>query len=320
MAKLTPRDPLRPKMLKDYLGQEHVKELLQIAIQAAKVRNEPLDHVLLNGPPGLGKTTLANIIANEMEWEIKTVVGTGLNPSGMNLLLVRLEPKEMIFIDEVHRLRRATQELLYPVLEDNTIQSIYNSRVQLDLPPLTIIGATTNIGKLERPFIDRFGLQFQLTFYTSQELEQIVHRSSGLLKVQLTDGAVKVVAGRSRGTPRLANTYLRRIRDYADVLGIKEVDEGFAKNILKAKLHVDDIGLKPLDHRYLRILLDEPNGLGIDSMASRLDEEVETLEDFIEPYLLQLGMVERRRNGRWITRKGRKHVLKTPDQWTRLVG
>jgi Holliday junction DNA helicase RuvB len=271
--------------------------------------------VLLNGPPGLGKTTLANIVAKTMGWRIKTIIGPSLSSSTEvdKLFMIGWKPKTVLFIDEIHRMKKPVQEVFYPILEDNVLQF---SRTRQQLPDLTVIGATTNIGKLERPFIDRFGLQFQLDYYTVDELSEILGNSAEKLKVQPTFDALEVIARRARGTPRIANTMLKRIRDYAEVLGTPSVDGGFAARIITDKLHTDENGLKSLDHRYLKALARSP-GMGVDSIATSLNEDVDTVEDYIEPYLLRLGLVERRRNGRWLTTEGEKHLTSIPRTFGR---
>lgn len=309
------RDQLRPTALEDYIGQEPIKDLLHTSMTAATKRSQPLDHVLLNGPPGLGKTTLANIIANTMGWKIKTIIGPSLSSSteAEKLFMIGWKPKTVLFIDEIHRMKKPVQEVFYPILEDNILQF---SKTRQELPPLTIIGATTNIGRLERPFIDRFGLQFQLEYYTVDELAEILGNSAEKLRVQLAFGALDTIAQRSRGTPRIANTMLKRIRDYAEVLGTPCVTEDFASRIITEKLHTDSIGLKSIDHRYLKALARSP-GMGVDALATSLNEDVETVEDYIEPYLLRLGFMERRRNGRWLTKEGEKYLTSIPRTFGR---
>lgn len=309
------RDDLRPTALEDYIGQEPIKDLLHTSMTASLQRSQPLDHVLLNGPPGLGKTTLANIIAKTMGWKIKTIIGPSLSSSteAEKLFMVGWKPQTMLFIDEIHRMKKPVQEVFYPILEDNVLQF---TKMRQELPPLTVIGATTNIGKLERPFIDRFGLQFQLEYYTVDELSEILGNSAEKLHVQPTFDALEVISRRARGTPRIANMMLKRIRDYAEVLGTPSLDGGFASRIITDKLHTDDNGLKVLDHRYLRTLARSP-GMGVDSIATALNEDVNTVEDYIEPYLLRLGLVERRRNGRWVTTEGEKYLTSIPRTFGR---
>ena len=309
------KDLLRPTTLEEYIGQEGIKDLLRTAITAARGRNEPLDHILLNGPPGLGKTTLANIIGREMEWKIKAVIGPTLGGAAdvEKLLAINWKPLTILFIDEVHRVRKPAQEVLYPVLEDNVLQF---SNSNMDLAPLTVIGATTNIGRLERPFIDRFGLSFQLQYYTYDELAEIIGGSAEKLKVKLTFAAIDQISYRARGTPRIANNILKRIRDYADVLMPKEVDAVFADKVITDKLHIDSMGLRLLDHRYMRALTGGKI-LGVDAIASKLNEEVETVEDVVEPYLIRLGFINRERTGRCLTAEGERYLTSIPRTFGR---
>jgi len=307
MVTLSKRDNLRPNNLEDYVGQEQIKDLLTTAILSAKGRGEPLEHVLLNGPPGLGKTTLAFIIAEMMGRKLKTIIGPSLGgPRDVVKLILVLTRNTDIFIDEIHRVRKPTQEVLYPLLEDGTLYSTL-SDVEIKVPPLTIIGATTNIGRLERPFIDRFGLQFQLEYYNIDELSEILFASAEKLKVWVDFDIVESIALRARGTPRIANNILRRIRDYSDVMGITPTTEFVAK-ITLTKLHTDELGLKPLDYRYLRALRVYPTSVGVQAIAATISEEVETVEDFVEPYLLSLGFIQRERTGRCLTSAGEKFI------------
>jgi Holliday junction DNA helicase RuvB len=306
--KIDPVESLRPLSLEEYIGQEQIKDLLWTSIQAAKLRGQPLDHVLLNGPPGLGKTTLANIIANEMGWGIKTIIAPSLgSPRIATQLLLGLGPQTILFIDEVHRVKQPVQEVFYPALEDGKIySSLTREDTEIQLNPITFIGATTNIGKLTQPFIDRFGLQFQLEYYSLEDLSSIVMASSVKLKMPMIDWEVsETIAKRSRGTPRIANTFLKRIRDYWELDPTQTLDSEFATRIIEKKLHTDELGLRVVDHNYLRYLEKQDRPIGVDVIASGIGEDVDTVQDFIEPYLLKLGFMERRQNGRWMTEIGR---------------
>lgn len=311
--KIDPVESLRPTTLEDYIGQEQIKDLLWTAIYAAKKRNQPLDHVLLNGPPGLGKTTLANVIAYEMGWELKTIIAPALGtPRVAFELLITLPPNTMLFIDEIHRVRKPVQEVLYPVLEDGLLfSSIASNPTGTTLNPLTIIGATTNIGKLEQPFIDRFGLPFQLEYYTIDELDSIVMASGEKLGMGVVSWEVAdAISSRSRGTPRIANTMLRRIRDYHDLDPKSPITANFVNKIIGTKLHTDELGLRPVDHRYLQYLENQDSPVGVSTISTAISEEEDTVQDFVEPYLLRLGFIERRSNGRWLTEDGKTFAQK----------
>jgi Holliday junction DNA helicase RuvB len=303
------RDALRPTRLCDYVGQNHIKDVLLTSIQSAKMREDALDHVMVSGPPGLGKTTLAAIIANELGWSFHPVLATGLkNVVSINSTFRRrITPPVVVFIDEVHRLRKPVQESLYPVLEDGVVPDRYGTGYDQLTGLITVIGATTNSGKLERPFMDRFPLQFQLEFYSDDDLTTILAVNAVKLKMTITESALEAIADRARKTPRIGNNLLRRLRDYS-VVDKRSIDEDFVKKILRENLGIDDNGLRDLDRQYLQLLNDAPNGLGVESVAAQLNEEPETVEDAIEPYLLQLGLIERRRNGRWITAIGKQYI------------
>jgi Holliday junction DNA helicase RuvB len=312
---LKTRDNLRPATLEGYIGQEQVKDLLETSILAAKGRNEPLDHVLLNGPPGLGKTTLALIIANMMERKLKIILGPSLGGPRDVVTLVLLLPKSTdLFIDEIHRVRKATQEVLYPLLEDGILHSTLSS-AEMPVPPMTIMGATTNIGRLEQPFIDRFGLQFQLQYYKVDELATILAASAEKLKVKVDNDVLVHIAQRSRGTPRIANNILKRVRDYSVVLKVDKTTPEFTDKIILEKLRTDELGLRPLDYRYLRTLNRAPASIGVQTIASTINEEVETVEDFIEPFLLSLGFIQRERTGRCLTEAGDKFIAGKGRMW-----
>ncbi len=306
---------LRPRRLEDFVGQESVKEQLAIALEAAKARGEALDHVLLVGPPGLGKTTLAQIVREELGVGIRTVAGPALERKGdMAAILTGLEERDVLFIDEIHRVNRAIEEILYPALEDFRLDIIVGQgpaarTLTLDLPPFTLVGATTRTGLLTTPLRDRFGMTFRLGYYDSVQLAAIVGRSAGILGVALEEGAAGEIARRSRGTPRIANRILRRVRDVAEVRHDGSVTNEIAREALDL-LQVDDEGLEGTDRELLRAIVHKFDGgpVGLSTLAVTLGEETDTIEDVYEPYLLQLGFLERTPRGRVITKLGRAHV------------
>lgn len=301
---------IRPLVLDEYIGQSEVKENIHVFIEAAKMRNETLDHVLLYGPPGLGKTTLAYIIAREMGVNIKTASGPSIEKSGdLAAILSTLEPGDVLFIDEIHRMPRYIEEILYPAMEDFTLDIIIgsegNSRnIKIDLPPFTLVGATTRAGDLSSPLRDRFGIVSKLKFYTDDELSAIVKRTSRVLKMDITDEAALELAKRSRGTPRIANRLFKRVRDFALVDKKEVIDLEVMKKALD-RLKVDKGGLDEADHQLLRAIIERFNGgpVGIEALASSIGEEVSTIEDVMEPYLLQEGYLKRTTRGRCVTPK-----------------
>ena len=301
---------IRPLVLDEYIGQSEVKENIHVFIEAAKMRNETLDHVLLYGPPGLGKTTLAYIIAREMGVNIKTASGPSIEKSGdLAAILSTLEPGDVLFIDEIHRMPRYIEEILYPAMEDFTLDIIIgsegNSRnIKIDLPPFTLVGATTRAGDLSSPLRDRFGIVSKLKFYTDDELSAIVKRTSRVLKMNITDDAALELAKRSRGTPRIANRLFKRVRDFALVDKKEVIDLEVMQKALD-RLKVDKGGLDEADHQLLRAIIERFNGgpVGIEALASSIGEEVSTIEDVMEPYLLQEGYLKRTTRGRCVTPK-----------------
>lgn len=305
---------LRPTLLKDYVGQKTVCDQLQIFIAAAKKRHEPLDHLLVFGPPGLGKTTLAHIVANEMGVNLRQTSGPVLErPGDLAAILTNLEKNDVLFIDEIHRLSPVVEEILYPALEDFQIDIMIGEgpaarSIKLDLPPFTLIGATTRAGALTNPLRARFGIVSQLQFYDATDLQKIVERSSGLLNVPITPEGAAEIACRSRGTPRIANRLLRRVRDYAQVRHDGKITQEVASAALKM-LDVDPIGLDTIDRRFMLAIIEKFAGgpVGIDNLASAVGEDRETLEDVVEPYLIQQGLVQRTVRGRMATTLAYRH-------------
>lgn len=308
---------IRPQSLKDYVGQSAIKDNLDIFMKAAKARQEPLDHLLLYGPPGLGKTTLAYIVANEMEGNLKSVSGPAIEKQGdLAAILSSLEPGDVLFIDEIHRIPKVIEEILYPAMEDFFIDVVVGSdvstrSVRLDLPPFTLVGATTRVGDLSAPLRDRFGIVSKLDYYTQDELELIVARTSSILDCEIDEQAVGEIAKRSRGTPRIANRLLRRVRDFAQILNDSVIDYECASSSL-TKLKVDELGLDDVDLNYLLGVIERFDGgpVGIDAIAASISEEALTLEDVYEPYLLQIGFINRTSRGRIVTDKAYKHLKK----------
>ena len=306
---------LRPRTLDEYIGQEKAKENLSVFIQAAKMRGEALDHVLLHGPPGLGKTTLAGIIANEMGVNLRITSGPSIEKAGdLAALLTNLQENDILFVDEIHRLDRAVEEILYPAMEDYAIDIIIGkgpsaNSIRLDLPHFTLIGATTRSGQLTAPLRDRFGVTLRLELYTPAELARIVTRSAGILGIEIEPEGAHEIASRSRGTPRIANRMLRRVRDFAQVRAGGVITKEVANDAL-LRLEVDKQGLDALDRRMLRSIIESYGGgpVGLEALASTINEEAVTLEDVYEPYLLQQGYLTRTPRGRCATRKAYEHL------------
>ena len=306
---------LRPKTLSEYIGQDKVKENMKVYIEAAKKRGEPLDHVLLYGPPGLGKTTLSNIISNEMNSNIKITSGPAITkPGDLAALLTNLSEFDVLFIDEIHRLNKSVEEILYPALEDYTLDIIIGKgpsarSIRLDLPKFTLIGATTKAGSLTTPLRDRFGIVSRLELYTVEQLEEIVTRSADILEICIDKEAANEIARRSRGTPRIANRILRRVRDYASVLGNGTITLQIAK-IALSKLEIDNLGLDEIDRKMLQTIIKTYGGgpVGLETLAATIGEEIDTIEDVYEPYLIQIGFISRTPRGRIALPDAYKHL------------
>lgn len=326
-AELAIEVTLRPQRFDDYIGQERLKKNLKLAIAAAKKREEPIDHVLLYGPPGLGKTTMATVIANEMGTNIRVTAGPAIERAGdLASILTNLQDGDVLFIDEIHRLSRTVEEVLYSAMEDFKLDIVIGKgpaarSVRLDLPKFTVIGATTRTGALAAPLRDRFGHMYRLEFYTPQEIAQIITRAAGILESGITSESADLLSTRARLTPRIANRLLKRVRDYADVNGDGIIDPLTTKKAL-ALLEVDELGLDPADRHLLTSIIENygNNPVGLNTIAALTGDEATTIEDFYEPYLLQIGFIERTPRGRRVTHKAYVHLGKNhPDSAEILV-